>query len=360
MKKRLLIIALVLVMVLTCACASDTTPENTATSAPTAGTDVQDPTTTDDGDAEAPDTTADEEPFRVAILLPGLISDAGWNAGGYYGAQYLNENVENVEATYIENITTTVAEATLRDYADQGYDLICGWSFDLGDYVMKVAPDYPDTKFVWSQGYMTLDNMATVTAPLQETAYLCGMIAAGMSETGVIGYIGGMDTMPMIAALEGYREGAKAYNPDIKVIYAFAGTWSDTELGKQTAVAMFEQGVDVLMGRGDGIALGCFQACIEHGVYCFGDVSDQNELAPDLLLTSTGWNVGRSLELVIDDIRAGTFEGKEYSGGMALGVCDITDFHGLVPDDVATVVNEAREKIKSGELVIEAKTEISE
>ena len=225
---------------------------------------------------------------------------------------------------------------------------------------MKVAPDYPDTKFVWSQGYMTLDNMATVSAPLQETAYLCGMIAAGMSETGVIGYIGGMDTMPMIAALEGYKEGARAFNPDIEIKYAFAGTWSDTELGKQTAVAMFEQGVDVLMGRGDGIALGCFQACIENGVYCFGDVSDQNELAPELLLTSTGWNVGRSLELVIDDIRAGTFEGKEYSGGMALGVCDITDFHGLVPDDLAAVVNEAREQIKSGELVIEAKTEISE
>ena len=183
----------------------------------------------------------------MAILLPGLISDAGWNAGGYYGAEYLNENVENVEATYIENITTTVAEATLRDYADQGYDLICGWSFDMGDYIMKVAPDYPDTKFVWSQGYMTLDNMATVSAPLQETAYLCGMIAAGMSETGVIGYIGGMDTMPMIAALEGFKEGARAFNPDIEIKYAFAGTWSDTELGKQTAVAMFEQGVDVLM-----------------------------------------------------------------------------------------------------------------
>ena len=356
MKKRLFVILLALAMVISAACAPDAAPPaSDPTDAPPAGAEQP-----EEGDATAAPDDSAGEPYRVAFLLPGLISDAGWNAGGYYGAEYLNENVENVEATYIENITTAVAEATLRDYADQGYDMIVGYSFDFGDYIMKVAPDYPDTKFVWSQGYMTLDKMATVSAPLQETAYLCGMIAAGMSETGVIGFIGGMDTMPMIAALEGFKEGACAFNPDIEIKYAFAGTWSDTELGKQTAVAMFEQGVDVLMGRGDGIALGCFQACIENGVYCFGDVSDQNELAPELLLTSTGWNVGRSLELVIDDIRAGTFEGKEYSGGMALGVCDITDFHGLVPDDLAAVVNEAREQIKSGELVIEAKTEISE
>lgn len=360
MKKRLLIIALALIMVLSTACASNPAPATDPTTAPVEATDA--PST--ELDATEPEATAEpapaEKPLRVAVLLPGLISDAGWNAGGYYGVQYLNENVENVEATYIENITTTQAEAAIRDYADQGYDLIVGWSFDMGDYLMKVAPDYPDTKFVWSQGYMQLENMATISAPLQETAYLCGMIAAGMSKTGVIGYIGGMDTMPMIAALEGYKEGAKAYNPDIKIIHAFCGTWSDTELGKQTAIAMFEQGVDVLMGRGDGIALGCFQACIEKGVYCFGDVSDQNELAPELLLTSTGWNVGRSLELVIDSIRAGEFEGKAYTGGMALGVCDLTDFHGLLPAELETKINEVREQLKSGELVIEAKTEISE
>ena len=149
MKKRLLIIALALIMVLSTACASNPAPATDPTTAPVEATEAP---------ATEPEATAEpapaEEPFRVAILLPGLISDAGWNAGGYYGAQYLNENVENVEATYIENITTTQAEAAIRDYADQGYDLIVGWSFDMGDYLMKVAPDYPDTKFVWSQDHL--------------------------------------------------------------------------------------------------------------------------------------------------------------------------------------------------------------
>ena len=358
MKKRLLVILLALAMVVSAACAPDAAPPaSDPTNAPPAGAEQPE----EGGATAAPDDSAGE-PYRVAFLLPGLISDAGWNAGGYYGAEYLNENVENVEATYIENITTAVAEATLRDYADQGYDMIVGYSFDFGDYIMKVAPDYPDTQFIWSQGYMQLDNLSTMAPQLQETAYLCGMIAAGMSETGVIGYIGGMDTMPMIAALEGFKEGARAYDPDIEIKHAFAGTWSDTELGKQTAVAMFEQGVDVLMGRGDGIALGCFQACIENGVYCFGDVSDQNELAPELLLTSTCNNIGRTLELIIEDIRASgsTVVGKNYNYGMPDGVAYLSDFHGLVPDDLAQLVYETQEKIVSGELVIEQKTEVSE
>lgn len=299
------------------------------------------------------------EPLKVAVLLPGLISDAGWNAGGYYGTVYLNENVEGVECTYIENIGTTNADAAIRDYCEQGYDLIVGWSFDHGDYLMAVAPEYPDINFVWAQGFKTMENLSTISAPLQETAYLCGIIAAEMSETGVVGYIGGVDTVPQINALEGFRDGIAAANPDVKLVHAFPGTWSDVEKGKQTALAMFEQGVDVLMGRGDGVALGCMQACIENDVYCFGDVDDQNSLAPELMLTSTVWNVGKNLEYVIEDIRADKFGDFKYNLGMAQGVTDICDYHGLVPDDVAAKVEEARQKIMSGELVIEAKSEIT-
>ena len=361
MKKRFLIIVLALVMVISSACAAPAAapaaavePAPAAEAAPAEAAPEAEAAPA----AEAPAADA----YKVAILLPGLISDAGWNAGGYYGAEYLNEQVEGVEATYIENVSTTNAEAAIRDYCEQGYNMVVGYSFDLGDYLMKVAPEYPNVQFVWSQGYMQTENVSTMSPQLQETAYLCGMIAAGITKTGVIGYIGGVDTMPMIAALEGYKEGARAVKPDVKIIHAFAGTWSDVEIGKQTAVALFEQGVDVLMGRGDGIALGCFQACIEKKVFCFGDATDQNELAPDLILTSTASNVGLALQKIIEDIQTSgdAFTPKNYSFGMRDGVPYITDFHGLVPEDIAKQVQETQDKIMSGELVIEAKTEISE
>lgn len=354
MKKRLIIMTLVLGMLFSLACtkAPATQPAAEPTAAPVEATAAPVEAT------EAPAPA--EEPFKVALLLPGLISDAGWNASGYYGSIYLNENVENVQADYIENVNTTNCEATIRDYCERGYNMIVGLSFDQGDYLMKVAPEYPEIAFIWSSGYKTLDNLATLNPPYQESAYLCGMIAAKMTKTNTIGFISAMDNASMITALEGYKEGARSVNPDIDVKYAWTGSWSDIELGMQTALAQFEQGVDVIMGRGDGLALGCFQACIEKGVYCFGDVSDQNSIAPELVLTSTIINIGVYIENIINDVRAGQFVGKAYSLGMPNGVCDISDFHGLVPDDIAAEVMAVRDQIISGQLVIEPKTEISE
>lgn len=357
MKKRILTLVLVLALLFSFAC-TNTTPAATEedTAAAVEATEAPAEEATEAPAEEAPA----EEPFKVALLLPGLVSDAGWNASGYYGSIYLNENVENCQADYIESVNPTNCEATIRDYCERGYNMIVGLSFDQGDYLMKVAPEYPEIAFVWSSGYKTMDNLCTLNPPYQESAYLCGMIAAKMTKTGTIGFISAQDNTSMITALEGYKEGARSVNPEINVIYGWTGSWSDVELGMQTAIAQFEQGVDVLMGRGDGLALGCFQACIEKGVYCFGDVSDQNSIAPELILTSTIINIGVYLENIINDVQAGQFVGKAYSLGMPAGVCDIADFHGLVSDEIAAEVMAAREQIISGQLVIEPKTEISE
>lgn len=313
--------------------------------------------------AKEPEPQASEEKdvLKIAMLLPGLISDAGWNAGGYQGLMDIKEKYgDEVEVAYIENVTVATAEAALRDYAEQGYNLIIGFSFDMGDPIFKVAADYPDVYFAWSQGYKQADNIVTFDAPLQESAYLAGMLGAHLSKTGKLGYIGGMDTPPMVAALEGYKDGARSVNPDIQIIHTFPGVWSDVEKGRQTALSQIEMGVDFMMGRGDGLALGVLQACKEKGVYCVGDVSDQNPLAPDLMVTSTMWNIGADIEAMLQDIKQGTFGNKNYHLGIRDGATDIAPFHGLVPEDVAQKVLEAREKMVSGELVIEARMEITD
>ncbi|MDR1899006.1 MAG: BMP family protein [Treponema sp.] len=309
---------------------------------------------------KASSETQESGDFRVAIVLPGSISDAGWNAGGYLGAEYVNRNLEKVAAEYVENVSVTQAEAAFRDYAQRGYDLVIGWSFDFGDVLQKVAAEYPGVHFAWSQGYIQGENLATFSAPLQETAYLSGIIAASMTKTNTIGYVAAMETVSLINAFEGYKEGARFINPDIKILYSIVGSWSDIEKGRQAALAQIEQGADVLMARGDGISLGCIEAVKEKRVYIFGDVTDQNSLAPDLLLTSTVWNLGKNVEFMIRDIRAGTFANKAYSLGIRDGVTDISDYHGLVPDDVAAVVAEARDKLISGALVIEERTQLTD
>lgn len=306
---------------------------------------------------EPPPAKSEPQKLKVALLLPGVVSDSGWNAGAYQALQKLQKEMD-VETSFVENVTLNNIEAALIDYASRGYQLVIGHSFNFGDAILKVAPNYPKTVFVWSQGFKNLPNVATYSAPLQETAYLCGMLGALMSKTGKIGYIGGMDTPPMVAALNGYMMGAQAADPKVKVIYTFPGVWSDVEKGKQTALAQIQAGVDFMMGRGDGLALGVMQACQEKGVWCVGDVVDQNELAPKLMVTSTMWDLSVNYKAIIEDMKAGKEVGKLYKLGVKDGACDIAPFHGLVPDDIAKKVLAARDEMRAGKLVVPEITEL--
>lgn len=334
MKKRILAL-LISVLFLTCmaACTSPAEPQPSA--------------------SMENDNESNVKPIKAIMLLSGLANDGGWNQCGYMASEYLNENIENVEADYIENVTLTTLEATLRDYADRGYNLLVGFSFDVGEIMFEVAKDYPEANFVWAQGNLSGDNFVSFTAPLEQNAFLIGALSAAMSETGKIGFVGGMDTPTLVNVLNGYTAGAKYMNPDTEVLYSFLGTWSDAEKSKLTCFTMFEKGVDVMMGRGDGVLRGALQACKERGVYFTGDASDQNQLAPDIIISSAIWNVGRNLEVIIEDIRADQFGNKIYHLGMDEGVVDIADFHGLVPDEIAEQIYEIRDKIISGEIVVE-------
>ena len=270
MKKRILAL-LISVLFLTCmaACTSPAEPQTTTPSA-----------------SMENDNESNVKPIKAIMLLSGLANDGGWNQCGYMASEYLNENIENVEADYIENVTLTTLEATLRDYADRGYNLLVGFSFDVGEIMFEVAKDYPEANFVWAQGNLSGDNFVSFTAPLEQNAFLIGALSAAMSETGKIGFVGGMDTPTLVNVLNGYTAGAKYMNPDTEVLYSFLGTWSDAEKSKLTCFTMFEKGVDVMMGRGDGVLRGALQACKERGVYFTGDASDQNQLAPDIIISS--------------------------------------------------------------------------
>ena len=303
-----------------------------------------------DGGAEA--TTGDMSGMKVAMIMPGSIDDQSWNTGGYNSLMKVKDDL-GVEVVYTEKVGVANVEAALRDYASQGYTLVVGHSFNYGDAIKKVAPDYPDVAFAWSQGYPPLpDNVSTYSAPLEQSAYLCGMIGALMSETGKLGYIGGAETPAMVSALGGYMAGAKLVNPDAEVIYTFPGVWDDVEKGRESALAQFAAGVDFLMGRGDGLAEGALEAAKEEGVYCVGDMIDQNDLAPDLLVTSTLWDLSVALEQMLGKVADGAFAGEVYNLGMADGATDVAPYHGLVPDDIAATVETVRAQIKDGSFTV--------
>lgn len=171
-------------------------------------TSPAEPQTTTPSASMENDNESNVKPIKAIMLLSGLANDGGWNQCGYMASEYLNENIENVEADYIENVTLTTLEATLRDYADRGYNLLVGFSFDVGEIMFEVAKDYPEANFVWAQGNLSGDNFVSFTAPLEQNAFLIGALSAAMSETGKIGFVGGMDTPTLVNVLNGYTAGA--------------------------------------------------------------------------------------------------------------------------------------------------------
>jgi basic membrane protein A len=292
------------------------------------------------------------------MVLPGSIDDQSWNTGGYNSLTKLKDDL-GIEVAYVERVSVADVEQALRDYASQGYSLVIGHSFNYGDAIKKVAADFPDVDFAWSQGFPPMpENVAAYNAPLEQSAYLAGMIGGLMTKSNKLGYIGGAQTPPMVAALGGYMAGAYLVNPNVQVINTFPGVWDDVEKGKESAKAQFAAGADFMMGRGDGIAEGALEASKEAKVFCVGDVIDQNPLAPDLIVTSTIWDLSAVFKKILGEMAAGTFKGGMYNMGMKEGATDIAPFHGLVPDNIAQQVMAVRQQILDGTFTVPVFKEI--
>lgn len=305
---------------------------------------------TSGGTGSAPDT------MRIALLLPGAISDGGWNANAYEGLMKLKEKGHDVAFT--EGIPVPNIEEAFRNYAEQGYDLIIGHGFEFGEPALRVAPSFPDTRFYVS-GKMppntTLEpNVGFLDQKEYEAAYLAGVLAGQMTKTNKIGYIGGLEIPTQLANLAAFTKGVEAVNSDAQVMGVITGTFEDPAKGKEAAQAQIDNGADIICQTADSTGMGAIEAAKENGVYLIGYGGDQNELAPDLMLTSIVIDIPRCIELQVDKIKEGTFGGV-WKAGVAEGITDIAPYHALesvIPDEVKQVVEQTRQDIISGKLVV--------
>jgi basic membrane protein A len=218
---------------------------------------------------------------------------------------------------------------------------------------MEVAPDYPDITFiVGSNTVVSAENVAGIAPKSWEPAYLMGILAGLMTETGEVGGIAGYDFPIIVSQMEAYKMGAKAANPDVEVTVVYIGTMDDVAKGKEAAIAQASAGADIIFHIADAAGVGVIQAAEEEGVWAMGWGADQNHLAPDTVLTSLLSSGDQLLVKDVELLTKGSWTGEVRLYGIDSGVVDIADFHGLVPDDVAAQVDEARQKIIAGELEI--------
>ena len=199
----------------------------------------------------------------------------------------------------------------------------------MKDATEKVAKDFPDVKFALIDEVSALPNVASLLFAEDQGSFLVGALAAMMSKTGNVGFVGGME-IPLIQKFQkGYEMGAKYVNPSIKVgsLYTSGSNpFNDPVRGKENALSLIKQGADVVYHAAGGTGKGVIDAAVEAKVFAIGVDSNQDSKAKGTVLTSMVKNVDIAVYNTIKAVKEGTFKAGEQRLGVAEGGVGTTDF----------------------------------
>ena len=291
--------------------------------------------------------------FRVALLTPGPVSDAGWNAGAYEGLKAIEKQL-GAKVSHVQVKTPSEFEEQFRAYAADGYSLCFGHGFEFQDAAARVAKEYPGTVFVTTSGSRTSRNQAPLVFELEQATYLCGLVAGRMSKTAKAGMVGGVELPSIKSTFLAFEAGLHAGNPGAKATAVFTGSFEDVAGAKAAALALIDQGNDFLFHNANAAAIGVFNAATERGVYAFGSNRDQNALAPSVLASAV-IDLPRAFVEAARTVKEGRFDGQPIRYGLASGVISFVwnpALLGRVPAPVVDEVEQTKQRIVSGALVV--------
>jgi basic membrane protein A len=302
-------------------------------------------------DSSATTTPATE--FKVALLTPTAVSDAGWSAMAYDGLQQIKTQMG-------ATVNNQVAEGSqindaMRTFAQKGYNLVIGHGYEYNGPEIKVAKDFPKTVFVSSSGGETAPNAGAFRFYLEQSFYLAGEMAGKMTKTNKVAMIGGEKVPSIESTFRAFEAGAKIANPKVDVITLFTGKGDDVAAAKNATLSAIGQGADFVIHQADAAAQGVFDACKEKGVYAFGSNLDQNNNASGIVIASATIVAGPAFVDLAKQVKDGTYKGSVLLMGMDKGAIDFVinpKLKDKVPADVQKMLADDQAKIKAGSLVV--------
>ena len=351
MKKTKLskLVALMLVVVLAFTACS--TKNNDKNETPSTEDTTDDSATADD---TASDDAATTSTLKIAMVTDvGGINDQSFNQGAWAGLQRAKDEL-GVEVSYLESATEADYVSNIETLVDQGNDLIVACGFLMANTIAEAAEAYPDQKFaiIDDSTNAELPNVSCLMFKQNEASYLVGVVAALMSETNKVGFVLGMSTPVMNQFGYGYVAGVLDTNPDATVELYNANSFGDAAAGKAAAVKMFTNGADVVYHAAGGTGNGVIEAAKEQGKYAIGVDMDQAYLAPENVITSAMKRCDNAIYDLVEKMTKGEEIQGVYTYGMENGGVDIAPTQDLLSDEVIAKVQEAKEKILAGEIVV--------
>jgi basic membrane protein A len=287
------------------------------------------------GDSGSTTTTAGGNPtpvpkpaatFKVALLTPGKVSDAGWNALAYKGLQAIH---------------TELGAEVANKYNEPS---------------IAVGKDFPAIVFISSSGGKTAPNVGAFRFELEQGFYLAGMMAAKMSKSGIIAEVGGLPDIPSIeSTFHAFEAGAKSVNPKIVVKKVYAGSFDDIAKAQTATETVIGQGADFVIHQANNAAQGVFNACKAKGVNALGANADQNANDSGAVIASATIVADPAFIDLAKQVKAGTYKGTVTPYGMEKGAIDFVinpNMKSKVPADVVKLLDDTKKKITDGKLAV--------
>lgn len=319
-------------------------------------------------------TTTDEpevEPVKVIVVIPGNLGDKS-----YFDA--VAAGLADVEATYGNKVEIKINEAggdpenwepAVYDAAELGYDIVMTVNFNLTSIVQTVAPQYPDIQFIHIDGAVDysaadLSNVLSIDTPPAQPSYVAGVMAALKSTNGNLGFVGGMDIVPIHEFLVPFIQGALSINPDIIVQVGYTNDWADAATGKALADTFVKNGADVLWAAAGGAGFGIFDTAVENpGVLAMGVDSDQYAVLKDsdpvkaaTVLSSLVKGMSPILTTVFDEYFAGTLQSGVLDSFLldrkGSYMIDNENYYALMSTDQDAQVKAASDAIINGDVTV--------
>jgi basic membrane protein A and related proteins len=301
--------------------------------------------------------------YSVALIVAqGGLGDRSYNDSAFAGLTLAAQEL-GVEVVPLESSDPVgEAEQLLRTAAEAGFDLVITLEFSHFEPLGRIAPDYPDTTFAIVNVIVDQPNVVSIMFDEHTGSYLAGALAAMVTtddtieqanDDAVLGVIGGVKSSGIDVFLYGYLQGACEINPDIDMLMAYANAFADPGKGREMALAMNEQGADVVFQVAGGTGAGVIEAAKDESFFAIGVDSDQDYLAPGFVLTSMLKRVDvaiyNTIELGVNgELEGGTVlqYGLEEDG---VGLSDMTYTRHIIPTEYMQQVDTFREEIIAGE-----------
>ncbi len=296
----------------------------------------------------------EQKVLNVTMLLArGGLGDRSFNDSAYAGLQEAQRHFD-IRFKTIDFTSDQGNLDALRAAARDGDALIIGVGYENVGYIDTVAAEFPDRHFAILDTEGKGENVASVVYREPEGDFLMGVLAAMLTQTGKVGFIGGVE-IPLLQRMAlGFQQGVQYENGAVEVVTGYAGSFADPDAGKQLALEQYAGGVDVIYNAAGRSGLGIIDAAKETGKLTIGTSGDQRYLAPGNVVGNRPKRLDTAVVTLIREVRDNHFTPGVRSlglkeGGLAIGPFDPN----LVSTAMQKRLDELQEKIISGEIVVE-------